>query len=154
LPFKGLYIVTCIDPRTDPDDFLGLEFSDAIVARVVGGRITDSVIQDIAYVSYLVETKAPQGPYFEVAIIHHTGCGTRLLEDPQVLHGFAKRTGYSEDALAKLPATDPRETVKADVEKLLAAPQISSRITVSGWVYDTESGLLERVVDAKSPAAA
>jgi carbonic anhydrase len=23
LPFKGLYIITCIDPRTDPADFLG-----------------------------------------------------------------------------------------------------------------------------------
>lgn len=26
LPHKGLYVITCIDPRTDPADFLGLEF--------------------------------------------------------------------------------------------------------------------------------
>ncbi len=34
--------------------------------RNIGGRITPAVIQDIAYASYPVETKAPQGPYFEV----------------------------------------------------------------------------------------
>jgi carbonic anhydrase len=38
LPFKSLYVITCIDPRTDPADFLGLRFAEAIVARTVGGR--------------------------------------------------------------------------------------------------------------------
>ena len=48
LPFKGLYVITCVDPRTDPADFLGLDFGDAIVARTVGGRVTDAVIQDVS----------------------------------------------------------------------------------------------------------
>jgi carbonic anhydrase len=52
-----------------------------LVERNIGGRLTPQVIQDIAYASYLVESKAPDGPYFEVAIIHHTDCGSRLLED-------------------------------------------------------------------------
>jgi carbonic anhydrase len=69
-------------------------------------------------------------------------------------HGFAERTGYAEAMLAQIPATDPRKTVAQDVAKILAAPQISSRITVSGWVYDTESGLLERVVEPVHPGAA
>jgi carbonic anhydrase len=147
LPFKGLYIVTCIDPRTDPAEFLGLQFAEAIVARTVGGRVTDAVIQDLAYIGYLVETLAPEGPYFEVAVIHHTDCGSRLLEKPELRHGFAERSGYDEAILAQLPATIPAETVKADVEKILAAPQISPRITVSGHVYRTETGRLETVVD-------
>lgn len=151
LPFKGLYIVTCIDPRVDPAEFLGLQFADAIVGRTVGGRVSDAVIQDVAYIGYLVEEKAPEGPYFEVAIIHHTDCGSRLLEDPELRHGFAERAGYSEEMLARLPATDPRKTVKADVEKMLAAPQISSRITVSGHVYDTASGLVDCVAEPKQP---
>ena len=154
LPFKGVYIVTCIDPRTDPADFLGLEFSDAIVARTVGGRVTDAVLRDLAYICYLVEEKVPEGPYFETAIIHHTDCGSRLLEDPDLRHGFAERTGYDERELAQLPATVPAETVRADVEKILHAPQISPRITVSGHVYHTESGLLETVVEASDAARA
>ena len=152
LPFKGLYIITCIDPRVDPSEFLGLEFADAIVAREVGGRVTDAVIEDISYIGYLVETKASDGPYFEAAVIHHTDCGSRLLEDPTLRHGFAERSGYAETLLAEIPATNPRKTVAQDVEKILAAPQISPRITVSGWVYDTASGLLQCVEKPKYPA--
>lgn len=152
LPHQGVYVVTCIDPRTDPADFLGLEFGEAIVARTVGGRVTPAVIQDIAYIGYLIETKAPEGPYFEAAIIHHTDCGSRLLEDAQLRHGFAERSGYDEQLLADLPATDPAVTVRTDVERLLAAPQVSRRITVSGHVYDVETGLVSKVVAPTSPA--
>ena len=147
LPFKGLYIITCVDPRTDPADFLGLEFGDAIVARTLGGRVIDAVIRDLSYIGYLVETKAPEGPYFEAAVIHHTDCGSRLLEDPELRHGFAQRTGYDEQQLAALPATVPAETVRTDVAKILNSPQVSRRTTVSGHVYDTATGLLETVAE-------
>jgi carbonic anhydrase len=49
---EGVYVITCIDPRADPADFLGIHFSDAIVARTVGGRVTPAVIQDVAYIGY------------------------------------------------------------------------------------------------------
>lgn len=147
LPFKGLYIITCVDPRVDPAEFLGLEFSDAIVARALGGRVNDAVIRDLSYIGYLVEAKSPEGPYFETAVIHHTDCGSRLLEEPDLRHGFAQRTGYNEQQLAALPATVPAETVRGDVAKILAAPQVSTRITVSGHVYDTATGLLETVAE-------
>jgi carbonic anhydrase len=147
LPFKSLYIITCVDPRVDPADFLGIEFGDAIVARTLGGRITDAVIRDLSYIGYLVEAKAPEGPYFEAAVIHHTGCGSRLLEDPELRRGFAQRTGYDEQELAALPATVPAETVRADVAKILNASQVSTKTTVSGHVYDTATGLLETVAE-------
>jgi carbonic anhydrase len=149
LPFKSLYVITCIDPRTDPADFLGLRFAEAIVARTVGGRVTDAVIEDLAYIGYLVETLASEGPYFEAAVIHHTDCGSRLLEKPELRHGFAERSGYSEEMLARLPATVPAESVKADVQRIFAAPQVSSRITVSGHVYHTESGRLETILEPR-----
>jgi carbonic anhydrase len=152
LPFKGLYIISCVDPRADPADFLGLDFGEAIVGRTVGGRVTDAVIQDLSYIGYLVETKAPEGPYFEAAVIHHTDCGSRLLEDPELRHGFAERSGYDEQMLASLPATVPADTVRADVAKLIAAPQMSPRITVSGHVYDTATGLLATVAEPSAPS--
>jgi carbonic anhydrase len=147
LPFTGLYIITCVDPRVDPADFLGLGFADAIVDRTVGGRVTDAVIQDVSYIGYLVETKAPEGPYFEAAVIHHTDCGSRMLEDQELRHGFAERSGYDEQMLASLPATVPADTVRADVAKLRAAPQISPQFAVSGHVYDTATGLLATIVE-------
>ena len=154
LPFRGLYVITCVDPRTDPANFLSLEFGEAIVARVIGGRVNDTVLRDLSYVSYLVEQKAPEGPYFEVAVIHHTDCGSRLLEDPELRQGFAERSGIDEAELAQLPATVPADTVHADVEMILSAPQISPRITVSGHVYHTETGLLETVTEPTHPDVA
>ena len=153
LPHKGLYVITCIDPRVDPAEFLGLEFSEAIVARTVGGRVTPAIVQDVAYIGYLVETKAPDGPYFEAAIIHHTDCGSGLLADEELRHGFSQRTGYDEQMLAELPVLDPAVTVRADVERLLSDPRVSSRITVSGHVYDVDTGRVTTIVEARSPRA-
>jgi carbonic anhydrase len=144
LPHKGLYVITCIDPRVDPAEFLGLEFGEAIVARTVGGRVTPAIIQDVAYIGYLVETKAPDGPYFEAAIIQHTDCGSGLLADEELRHGFSQRTGYDEHMLAALPVLDPPVTVRTDVERLLSDPRISPRITVSGHVYDVDTGASRR----------
>ena len=152
LPHQGLYVVTCIDPRTDPAQFLGLRFAEAIVARTVGGRITPAVIQDLSYIGYLVENKAPEGPYFEVAIIHHTDCGSGLLADEHLRHGFSERTGYDEDSLADLPVLDPAATVRADVERILSDPRISPRITVSGHVYAVDTGLITTIVEPVAPA--
>jgi carbonic anhydrase len=96
LPRQGLYIVICIDCRVDPAQILGIELGDALVQRNVGGRLTPAVIRDIAYAAYLVQTKAPQGPWFEVAVIHHTDCGSTLLADDELRHGYAQRIGVDE----------------------------------------------------------
>lgn len=45
-----------------------------------------------------------------------------------------------------MPVLDPAETVRTDVAKLVAAPQISDRIAISGYSYDVKSGLLSEVV--------
>ena len=151
IPRQQAFVITCADPRTDPAAFLGLELGDALVLRNTGGRVTAAVIRDLAFISYLVETKAPEGPWFEVAVIHHTDCGTRFLADDNIRHGFAERTGYDEQALADTAVVDPAKTVRIDVEQLLSAPQTSPRIRVSGHVYDLETGLVTTIVAAASP---
>jgi carbonic anhydrase len=151
LPHAGIYVVTCIDPRTDPAEFLGLRFAEAIVERTVGGRVTEDVIRDLSYIGYLVESKAPDGPYFEAALIHHTDCGSGLLADEELRRGFAERSGIDEGTLAQLPVLDPVATVRADVELVLADPRISPRITVSGHVYDVDTGRVTTVVESRVP---
>jgi carbonic anhydrase len=151
LPRQGLYIVICIDCRVDPAQILGIEIGDALVQRNIGGRVTPAVIRDIAYAAYLVETKAPQGPWFEVAVIHHTDCGSTLLADDDLRHGYAQRIGADERTLAETPVLDPARTVRTDVQRVLWAPQISPHVQVSGHVYDVETGLVTTVVDTKAP---
>ena len=125
LPHQLSYVITCIDSRTEPAAILCVDLGDATVQRVVGGRVTPAVLRDVAYISYLTETKTPDGPWWELAVIHHTDCGSTLLADPEVRRGFAERGGYVEAELAWLPATDAAATVRADVTTLVTAPQLS-----------------------------
>src|SRR5579885_733900 len=70
LPNLRLLVLTCLDPRVDPAHVLGLDLSDAMVVRNVGGRVTPEVIADIAFLGQLAGSVLPDGPLFEVAVIH------------------------------------------------------------------------------------
>jgi carbonic anhydrase len=148
LPRQGLYLITCLDCRVDPAQVLGVGMGDALVQRNIGGRVTPSVLGDIAYAAYLVGAKAPEGPWFEVAIIHHTGCGSALLADDSIRRGYAERMGLDERALLDTAVLDPAHTVAVDVERARQYPQIPEEVKVSGHVYDLESGLVTTVVPA------
>src|ERR1700744_1999484 len=150
VPFLNLYIVICIDCRVDPAQILGIGMGEALVARNIGGRVPPAVIRDIAYAGYLVESKAPEGPWFEVAIIHHTDCGSTLLADDELRHGFAQRIGAAERTLTDTAVLDPERTVRTDVDRVLWAQEIPADVRVSGHVYDVSTGLVTTVVDAKS----
>lgn len=97
-----------------------------------------------------MESKAPEGPYFEVAIIHHADCGSTLLADDELRHGFAERIGIDERTLADTPVLDPARTVRTDVERVLWAEEVPSNVLVSGHTYDVETVLVTTIVDAKS----
>jgi carbonic anhydrase len=145
IPNMQAYVLTCVDPRVDPAAILGLELGDAIVARNIGGRVTDSILADLAWVCHLHENKTPDADWFELAVIHHTDCGSALLADDELRHSFAARYGYNDAALSVLAVLDPARTAHADVDKLLAAPQLASQVAVSGYAYDLETGLLTQV---------
>jgi carbonic anhydrase len=151
-PMLGLFVITCLDPRVDPAHFLGLGLSDAMVVRNVGGRVTPEVINDVAFIGRLAETALPEGPLFEVAVIHHTQCGTGALADDAFRRSYAQQIGAEESALRERAVLDPAATVTRDVEHLRSAPAISPRVTVSGHVYDVVTGLVQTVIPARSSA--
>ena len=155
LPTAQVIIVTCLDHRVDPAIILGLQLGDAPVIRNTGGRVTPAVIDDLAYLAFLAEQLAG-GPgardtLFEVAVMHHTQCGTGFLADPGFRHQAAEATGLPEAALEASAVADPDTTVKADVERLLTSPLLSPKISVSGHVYDIATGRLTTTVDARYP---
>jgi carbonic anhydrase len=147
-PTLRLFVITCLDPRVDPAHVLGLRLSDAMVIRNVGGRVTPEVINDVAFIGQLAENIRPDGRLFEVAVIHHTQCGTGALADDAFRRAYAERIGAEESTLREHAVIDPAATVTRDVERLRSAPQISLRVTVSGHVYDVVTGLVQTVVNA------
>jgi carbonic anhydrase len=144
-PHLRLMVITCLDPRVDPAHLLGLGLSDAMIIRNVGGLVTREVIDDVAFIGQLAESFLPDGPLFEVAVIHHTQCGTGALADDGFRRRYAERIHADEATLREHAILDPAATVKRDVERLRAADAISPRVIVSGHVYDVVTGLLETI---------
>ena len=154
-PSSGAVILSCLDHRLPPELVLGLETGEAPVIRNAGGRVTPGVIQDLAFLAFLAEQlvgEAGAEDLFEVAVIHHTQCGTGFLGDATFRRQAAEATGLGEDDLASSVVMDPHETVRHDVRRLLEAPEISDKVSVSGHVYDLATGRLATVVDASRPA--
>jgi carbonic anhydrase len=158
LPTAQLVVVTCLDHRIDPAIILGLHLGDAPVIRNAGGRVTQAVIDDIAFLAFLAEQlSGAQGAadtLFEVAVIHHTQCGTGFLADPGFRQQAAAATGLPEAALEASAVTDPHTTVKTDVERLLTSPLFSPKVSVSGHVYDIATGRITTTLDARYPQPA
>ena len=152
IPARQMLIVTCLDHRIDPAIVLGLQLGDAPVIRNAGGRITQAVIDDIAFLAeQLSGGQGAADTLFEVAVVHHTQCGTGFLADPGFRHQAAEATGLSEAALEASAVADPHTTVKADVERLLTSPLLSPKVTVSGHVYDIATGHVTTTLDARYP---
>jgi carbonic anhydrase len=147
-PNLRLFVITCLDPRVDPAHFLGLGLGDAMVVRNVGGRVTPDVIDNVAFIGQIAENVLPDGPLFEVAVIHHNQCGAGALADETFRLSYAERIGADESTLREHAVVDPEATVTRDVERLRSAPAISPRVTVSGHVYDVVTGLVETVIPA------
>jgi carbonic anhydrase len=145
-PELRLFVVTCLDPRVDPARFLDLGLGDAMVVRNVGGRVTPEVINDVAFISQIAESALPEGPLFEVAVIHHTQCGAAALSDEGFRERYADRIGADETALAGRAVLDPAVTVRSDIELLRSAAAISPRVSASGHVYDVVTGLVDTIV--------
>jgi carbonic anhydrase len=150
VPRLRVAVIACLDPRVDPAHVLGLELSEAIVIRNVGGRVTEDVVEQLAFLGVLADTLMPGdgGPLFEIAVVHHTQCGAVALNDDGFRRRYAERIGAPDpDALRAGAVVDPAETVGADVGKLRDAPQLKGRHPISGHVYDVTTGLVTTVRD-------
>ena len=153
VPKYKVFVVTCMDGRVDPAHILGIAPGDALVMRNAGGRVNDEVIREVAFIATLTETLfGDAAPPFEVAVIHHTGCGNGFLADPDFRHTFAARIHADEEILADQAVTDPTATVQIDVDKLSSSSLLPGHWSVSGHTYDLETGLVSTVTQT-SPVA-
>lgn len=142
-------VVTCMDGRIDPAHFMQLDLGDALVMRNGGGRVNDDVVHEVAFIGAVTDMMLGEdAPPFEVAIVHHSGCGTGFLADPGFRARLAASTGAGDDELASQAVVDPEATVRADVDRLRQHPARPERALVSGHVYDVETGLITTIVPA------
>ncbi|MDF1597312.1 MAG: carbonic anhydrase [Acidimicrobiia bacterium] len=148
LPIKAnlpVAILSCIDPRTSPVHFFGLDVGDALIMRTVGGRVTESVEAELAVLWFLMGRLAGREPVLSLAVIHHTDCGMQKIAGDEARAALTEQLGT--DRYSTLyPAPDPEISVRTDVERLRTSPMVPAALTVTGHVYDVHSGVLHTIV--------
>ncbi|MFE2162873.1 carbonic anhydrase [Streptomyces lydicus] len=144
MPSGSLTVISCVDPRVDPSDVLGLKLGEAAVIRNVGGRVTPATLRTLGMLSKVVQarTGGPGPGDNHYAVLHHTDCGiTDLAAFPELLAEYFEVPAGDLDAKA---VTDPVAAVRVDAEIL--KQKLRAGVFVSGLVYDVATGLIDVVV--------
>ena len=139
-------ILTCVDPRICPAQFMKLDPGEAFVIRNPGGRVTPDVERNVTILAAL----AKDGPGkdaspFELIIVHHTDCGMEALADGERRRELCARSGLDEQQLMNLAIADHRESLRADIARLRESPLVPAELIVSGHIYDIETGALTQL---------
>lgn len=154
-PAAGLVILTCADPRLDPAAFLGLEVGDALIMRAPAGRFSPSVVRTLfglAVVNQRIleeQGRAAPDAGYHLMIVHHTDCGVTRMNRPGDVELLAHVFEVAPEAVPARAFFDPHAAVAIDVEEAVALVRPAG-MTVSGHVYDVETGVLHTVVPATS----
>lgn len=131
-----------MDARIDPAAAFGIDLGDAHVIRNAGGNARDAQ-RSIIISEQLLGTK-------EIILIKHTGCGMLTFSNEDA-HGLVKKNlGPSASAeiatLDFLPFSDLETAVREDVEYLKRSATVPDDVTISGWIYEVETGKVRNVV--------
>lgn len=144
----SMVIVTCVDPRVFPDQFMRLEQGEAFVVRKPGGRVTPDVKRDVAVLAALAREKTGgKGAPFELVIIQHTDCAMSLLADDAHRRALAESTGLPDGQLERLAIRDHAEAIREDIRRLRESGIVPGDLIVSGHLYEIETGELKQIVE-------
>jgi len=143
-PAKKYAVVTCMDARIDPAAAYGISLGDAHVIRNAGGNAQDA-LRSLVISEQLLGTT-------EIILVKHTGCGMLTFDNDAATGLVQKNLG--EKAVAELKSfggdfqafPDLDAAVKRDVELLKGSELIPKSVTISGWVYEVETGKVRSVV--------
>ena len=119
----------------------GIDLGDAHVIRNAGGSAREA-LRSLIVSEQLLGTQ-------ELVLVKHTGCGMLTFgnEDARALveTKLGREAGEEVKGLDFLPFPDMDEAVRKDVEWLAEQKTIPQQVTVSGWVYEVETGRVRRV---------
>ncbi len=134
----GVAVVTCMDSRIDPLGMIGLVPGDAKILRNPGGRVTDQAMLALVIGVNLLGVD-------RILVVQHTRCAMATATENQLRDRLARASGRDASWLSLDVITNQATTVADDVAKVRAHPLISSTVTVGGFLYDVDTGLLERI---------
>ena len=136
-PALKIAVVTCMDARLDTHRLLGIAEGDAHVIRNAGGIVSDDVIRSLLISQRLLGTR-------EIMVIHHTGCGMATFRDDDLKDAIEEETGL-RPSFALEAFRELEQDVRQSMARIKASPFIPSKDGIRGFIYDVETGRLEKV---------
>jgi len=140
-PAKKYLVLTCMDARIDPAAAFGITLGDAHVIRNAGASAKDA-LRSIIISEQLLGTT-------EILLIKHTGCGMLTFQNADAHAVVAKNLGDKAAEAIKgldfLPFPELEQGVKDDIAFLKASEAVPEGVTITGWVYEVETGKVNKV---------
>ncbi len=138
-PRRHVAVLACMDSRILFEHCLGLKPGDAHMIRNAGGIATDDALRSLIVSHHLLDTQ-------EFIIINHTDCGLLNVQEYELRHKLAEKTGAIASEPAQFYAFDNLEAnVRQQIHRVKSHPWIPKHIPVRGFVYDVKTGKLTEV---------
>ncbi|MBC9731989.1 beta-class carbonic anhydrase [Nocardioides marmotae] len=135
----GVAIVTCMDSRIDPLGMLGLKPGDAKIFRNPGGRVTPQALEALVLGVHLLNVE-------RILVVPHTRCAVASSTEDELRERVGASAGQDATWQPFPVVTDQRATLADDVHKVSSHPLVPDSVKIGGFIYDVDTGLLERVV--------
>ena len=133
----GVAIVTCMDSRIDPLRLVGLTPGDAKIFRNPGGRVTDAALEALVLGVHLLRVE-------RVLVVPHTRCAVATHTEQELRERVSASAGTDVTWQRFHVVEDQVAALGEDVHRVRTHPLIPERVAVGGFVYDVDTGLLER----------
>ena len=135
----GVAVVTCMDSRIDPLGMLGLHAGDAKIFRNPGGRVTEAALEALVLGTHLLNVH-------RILVIPHTRCAMVGSTEDELRERVAASAGQDASWQTFGVVGDQEAALLDDVRKVRSHPLIPDTVEVGGFVYDVDTGLLDRRV--------
>ncbi|WP_232679907.1 carbonic anhydrase [Nocardioides sp. R-C-SC26] len=135
----GVAIVTCMDSRIDPLRMIGLKPGDAKIFRNPGGRVTPQALEALVLGVHLLNVQ-------RILVVPHTRCAVASNTEDELRARVEASAGVDASWQPISVVTDQERTLKHDIQKVTSHPLVPSTVHVGGFLYDVDTGLLNRIV--------
>ena len=135
----GDAIVTCMDSRIDPLRMVGLSAGDAKIFRNPGGRVTDAALEALVLGVHLLNVS-------RILVVPHTRCAMASNSEAELRERVGASAGQDASWQQFSVVEDQVSALEEDVQRVRSHPLIPETVLVGGFLYDVDSGLLDRKV--------
>lgn len=134
----GIAVVTCMDSRLQPLEMIGLYLGEAKILRTPGGHVTPDALGGCVLGVHLLRVT-------RILVVAHTRCAMASDTDDNLRRRINEGSGLDASDLEFGADPDQIGKLHADVDLLRAHPMIAGRAEVGGFLYDVDTGLLDRL---------